>query len=1262
MRLSAALTVSLALPVLGAPTLLDDQFTLYEGCHIYKVAEPNLTGGSYDLVFDGEGRVLIGDGKNLRRLEDTDGDQIYDQSEVIAEGLGGRGPQGLVVYGDKVYAVGGDGIQLFSGYLAGGKLKHERRLGAPFSTGGDHAAHTILRGLDGYIYHVSGDGGGIGDRKHITEKSSPVLFERTASVFRFDPAGEKWECIGSGGRNPPSLGMNYLGEFFSFDSDMEFHVDVPFYRPVRLHHWATGGDQGWQGVGAYPKYYLDNLPGVVDVGRGSPNWGIFYEHTQFPEMFRDAFVACDYQWKSATTGGYANPGRLLRFPLKRNGATWKSSVVLVAQPKEGAVDANGKRINFGVVDVDVAPDGSLLVSDHNQGIWRIFYDKSEKPVVPAIVPEKRASNGSLLSRLLESPQPMSEWGRMAEERFLGQDTDLHRRVQLAVLDSKRPLAQRLRAVRVVAPGFKKLHGGFLREMAEDPEPEIRGQAAWLLGIRQNKEDAGLALQLLEDEDPFVLRRAIEAQMRLQDEGAVGRLLNLLSHKDRYVAYAAMTAVAHHPTKVILENVTTEPGAIMRALVATNIRRERPKPEIVHALVTIVMDSPDSGDVLTSEVEQLDLLRILALFRGEIQQNKELTARVHRMLPTLLNSEDPKIRWEHARLCGEYDVAVAFAPILRLLEKEKDGVTQFHLAGSLAGISKGWTDAESLRLVRWLITTQDGWFAQREGKGLQFGGFWNTVVNQLAGRHTAAFIVLADQMKPESELAKVAFKAIRGAPDADKVLLKAFQAAKTDADRQRLIGLLHEVRSPLVAKQLLSDLDAAKDVERRQDLIAALAAQPLPAERADLFVMGLLEVESADAAERCAARILSDGKAFTEYGDAVKALTIGNWNGEQAVAFRLIELMTLHPQIGATLERALQTLLSHQRPSFRAPMQVIWSSGEQIADDRAWFARSFRVDGTPSEASLIITCDNEFEAFINGKKVSAHRNWEQPRKIDVSVALVEGENVIAIEGRNESGPAGLAAILQIATEKGAQTLVTDTTWKLSRAHPPKGWQSKGAAAGNWGIAVDVTGPTANVAQVMTAFIEKTPLHTSEEVLEYWQVWFRGKFGHPWFARELVKQTEVFTDANLHALIAGMKEFKGNAANGRKVYLQTACFACHGGLKGQAGSLFGPPLAGATQRLNRQELADAIVYPSKLVQDRFKATEVITTDGKTFSGFVTEQTDEFVSITDVQSQVTRLPRKQVKEIKAQEQSLMPTKLLNALKKEEIIDLMTFVHEMK
>jgi len=155
-----------------------------------------------------------------------------------------------------LYAVGGDGLQLFDGYESGGPLVHRGRLGAKLNTGGDHDAHTIFRGPDDYIYLMAGNGSGVRDRLHITETNSPVMFEREASVFRISPDGKKWECVASGGRNPPSLGMNYLGELFSFDSDMEWHVGLPWYRPVRLNHWVIGGDQG------IPQRHVDPLPPI----------------------------------------------------------------------------------------------------------------------------------------------------------------------------------------------------------------------------------------------------------------------------------------------------------------------------------------------------------------------------------------------------------------------------------------------------------------------------------------------------------------------------------------------------------------------------------------------------------------------------------------------------------------------------------------------------------------------------------------------------------------------------------------------------------------------------------------------------------------------------------------------------------------------------------------------------------------------------------------------------------------------------------------
>jgi putative heme-binding domain-containing protein len=133
-------------------------------------------------------------------------------------------------------------------------------------------------------------------------------------------------------------------------------------------------------------------------------------------------------------------------------------------------------------------------------------------------------------------------------------------------------------------------------------------------------------------------------------------------------------------------------------------------------------------------------------------------------------------------------------------------------------------------------------------------------------------------------------------------------------------------------------------------------------------------------------------------------------------------------------------------------------------------------------------------------------------------------------------------------------------------------------------------------------------------------------------------------------------------GRQIYLNTGCFACHGGLGEKGATLFGPALSGVVLRLNRKELADALVYPSLQVAERFRATEVETTEGMVLGGFITEQSDEFVSITDLQNKVTRLPRAKVKQIKAQESSLMPEKLLSTLSENDVQDLMAFLASMK
>ena len=112
-------------------------------------------------------------------------------------------------------------------------------------------------------------------------------------------------------------------------------------------------------------------------------------------------------------------------------------------------------------------------------------------------------------------------------------------------------------------------------------------------------------------------------------------------------------------------------------------------------------------------------------------------------------------------------------------------------------------------------------------------------------------------------------------------------------------------------------------------------------------------------------------------------------------------------------------------------------------------------------------------------------------------------------------------------------------------------------------------------------------------------------------------------------------------------------------GREGRLFGPDLTGVTRRLTREELADAMVYPSKQVADRFKATEVTLKDTTTLTGFLTAQSADSITLVD-REQVHQIPRSTVQSLSSLSTSLMPERLLNRLSWDEIKDLLAFLDE--
>lgn len=114
-------------------------------------------------------------------------------------------------------------------------------------------------------------------------------------VAKTDPDGKTWEILTSGYRNAYDFAFNADGEFFCYDSDMEWDLGAPWYRPTRVTHATSGSEFGWRsGAGKWPTYYIDSLPPMIDIGPGSPVGVEFGYGTKFPARYQEAMYILDW--------------------------------------------------------------------------------------------------------------------------------------------------------------------------------------------------------------------------------------------------------------------------------------------------------------------------------------------------------------------------------------------------------------------------------------------------------------------------------------------------------------------------------------------------------------------------------------------------------------------------------------------------------------------------------------------------------------------------------------------------------------------------------------------------------------------------------------------------------------------------------------------------------------------------------------------------------------------------------------------------------
>lgn len=522
-------------------------------------------GALYVGVNDYEQKIDSG----LYRITDSDGDDQLDKVELLKK-VHSRSDHG-------VHAVvpGPDGKSLF---LVTGNN----------TTPPELADSSPVRQVWGEDHLLPGMPDGRGHNRGVLAPGG--------IVYRVDPEGTTFEAYASGFRNIFDAAFNRDGELFTFDADMEYDFNTPWYRPTRICHVVSGAEFGWRnGAGKRPPFYADNLPGVVDIGPGSPTGVTFGYGARFPAKYQNALYALDWSW-----------GKLYAVHLKPDGSTYTAT-------KEEFVTG----APLPITDAIIHPgDGAMYFTIGGRrvqsGLYRVSYVGEES--TEEMTPEK--------SKIADADH------RAAEQRSLRHE-------------------------------LEKFHG------TTNP-------------------------------------RAVESAWKHLD------------NSDRFIRFAARTAIEHQPAGEWTARALAEPSAMkqVEALLAlarvTGVcpqHRSDATPPVDEAMRDRLLSA-----VLKVDLSQLDASGMLSLQRT-IQiilsrfgrPDDETVAKLIAYVDPLFPSESAELNWLLCETLAWLQAPSTAAKSLALIEAAPTQEEQMQYARSIRMLTTGWTDELHTAYFEWFLT-------------------------------------------------------------------------------------------------------------------------------------------------------------------------------------------------------------------------------------------------------------------------------------------------------------------------------------------------------------------------------------------------------------------------------------------------------------------------------------------------------------------------------------------------------------------------------
>lgn len=703
--------------------ILEGPYQVPPGFVVETLADDAQVGSLIQVTFDAKGLPVISKERSHPvRLLDNDGDGTFETQQVISDQV--ENCQGIWFDGSTLYAnctnpEDGEACLFRLPDTDGDGVADSREILVQY-TGriGEHGPHDIRRAPDGSISVLLGNhtfvpAGRISADSPLRGYKESQLLNRYmdarghaagrmapgGALFRIEDDGDSYSLQFGGFRNPYNHAYNFDGETFTFDSDMEWDINLPWYREVRSVHGVPSADYGWRtGSGKFPAYFLDALPPVDDLGRGSPVGVDFYHSYAYPPEYFDAFLQGDW-----------SRGRVVLSKFKRSGATYE-----LAEPATDFI--YGEPLN--VTDVAVGPDGLVYFTMGGRSTQGGFFRVAYKGY--------RANDGyrpdSGILSVVRQPQPLAAFSHayfQAQKSAMGDAWAAE--LQALVRDETAADRDRAQALQLLQRYGPKPDALLIRSAFESESAPLRAAAMYVVGQHGSDRAKTLAAEGLADGDALVRRRAAEALLRMDDPGFAdpSALYALVGDADRFVRWSGRVAIEATPRDAWKDSVIAEtvPRAAANGMLA--LVRTAQSPIEFEAVFEKTLSMLKS-DALDTE-DELGLLRVFHLACLEIEGGcrSSLRDQIYDIISVRFPTDDEALNREYARTMAYANRPEAIGPILAQIPAgEEDQQSQIHYVYCLREIKRGWTSEQKQTLLAWFRKAKD-WRG-----GASFPGFIN----------------------------------------------------------------------------------------------------------------------------------------------------------------------------------------------------------------------------------------------------------------------------------------------------------------------------------------------------------------------------------------------------------------------------------------------------------------------------------------------------------------------------------------------------------